>query len=74
MFTVVKNKLADVPTSHENHASHDELNVTLPRFDKVIKTLNESRRRQAHSQVKMPPRRIRSFFETTDFKIGSRHR
>ena len=44
MFTVVKNKLADVPTSQEHHGSHDELKVMLPRFDKYIKDVNQKRR------------------------------
>ena len=36
MYTVVKSKLADVPTSQEHHASQEKLNITLPRFDKFI--------------------------------------
>ena len=39
MYTVVKNRVADKPTSHDTHATHGELSITLPRFDKVIKGL-----------------------------------
>ena len=46
MFTVVKNKLADVPTSQEHHASPAELAVSLPRFDKVILGISETKRRR----------------------------
>jgi len=34
MYTVVKNQLADVSTSHEFHASHQSLNTSVPRFDR----------------------------------------
>ena len=44
MFTVVKSKLADVPTSQDHHASHHELAVTMPRFDKVIQGIGETKR------------------------------
>lgn len=36
MFTVVKNVLAEVPTSQDHHNTHDRLSVTLPRFDKIV--------------------------------------
>lgn len=29
---------------------------------------------KAHSQVRLPNRRIKSYFEAIDFKIGSKHR
>ena len=45
MYTVVKNRMADKPTSHDKHETHQELSVTLPRFDKVITGLNEQRRK-----------------------------
>ncbi len=65
MFTVVKNKLADVPTSHENHASLERMNITLPRFDKIITGLNEKRRHHALSQTKVAPnanKRLKGYF------------
>ena len=46
MFTVVKNRLADIPTSQEHHASYPELSVTLPRFDKVLKGITETKRKR----------------------------
>lgn len=79
MYTVVKNRLAEVPTSHENHATHSELRITLPRFDKVISGLNEERRRQqtmSMSMNKVQPinKRSKGYFAEGDFKIGSKHR
>lgn len=49
MYTVVKCKLADVPTSQDHHASQENMNITLPRFDKMITKLNEDKRRMAYS-------------------------
>jgi len=79
MFTVVKNKIADKPTSqdhHDQHASHQELAIMLPRFDKVIRGVEDNRRKQNNSQNKVPSynRRTRGYFNEPDFKIGSRHR
>ena len=72
MYTVVKNKLADVPTSQEHHASNPELQVTLPRFDKVLQGITEGKRKRnnGYSQSRIPNRRIKSYFETPDFKVG----
>lgn len=36
MFTVVKTKLFDVPTSQETHATHIDLKTEVPRFDKLV--------------------------------------
>jgi len=75
MYTVVKSRMAEKPTSHDNHASHAELNVTLPRFDKIITGLNEKRRNQAMSVSNVPEAvnlRYRSFFPEGDIKIGSK--
>mmetsp|Transcript_40377 Transcript_40377/g.52939 ORF Transcript_40377/g.52939 Transcript_40377/m.52939 type:complete len:195 (+) Transcript_40377:258-842(+) len=36
MFTVVKNLLADVPTSQDFHANHIDLEAKPPRFDKIL--------------------------------------
>lgn len=44
MYTVVKNQLAEVPTSHESHATLEKLNVSAPRFDKMIQSLSEKKR------------------------------
>lgn len=77
MYTVVKNKLADVPTSHENHASLERMNMTLPRFDKMLTTMNTETRKQhtiSQTRVQQPNKRLKSYFESSDFKIGSRHR
>ena len=80
MYTVVKNQLAEVPTSQEHHASHNELNITLPRFDKVMHTIHADRvRKNNYSETKMAPnanRRTKSYFAPTltDFKVGSKHR
>mgnify|MGYP007095114376 CR=1 FL=1 len=81
MFTNVKNQLAEMPTSQENHASHNELKYTLPRFDKVLHGIHADRVRRNNystSEVKNgnATRRAKSYFSTTvsDFKIGSKHR
>ena len=81
MFTVVKNKLADKPTSqdtHDQHASQQELYCVLPRFDKVMKAVEFDKRRKimANSQTKVPSHNKgrRGYFKEPDFKIGSRHR
>ena len=81
MYTNVKSQLADVPTSQEHHASHTELNITLPRFDKVLHSIHADRvrRNQNYSETKMMPtshRRVKSYFapKVQDFKIGSKHR
>ena len=48
--------------------------MTLPRFDKVIQGIGETRRRGAASQIRNPNhRRLKSYFDTDDFKIGSKH-
>ena len=49
MFTVVKNKMADKPTSQDHHASHAELSVALPRFDKVIMGMKDVQRKKMSS-------------------------
>lgn len=80
MFTIVKNRLADKPTSqdhHDHHAGYLTLDVSKPRFDKVIRETNVNQRRmKAASQTRMPAftHRSKSFFNEPDFKIGSRHR
>ena len=78
MFTHVKAQLADVGSTQEFHNSHVELNITLPRFDKVLHSIHADRvRRNNYSEVKMAPnanRRVKSYFESSDFKIGSKHR
>ena len=79
MFTVVKSLLAEVPTSQEHHATHDKIKVMLPRFDKYIQSINEKRRDQgyknSHSAAKIRQnRREKSYGQTLDFKIGSKHR
>lgn len=81
MFTVIKNQLADVPTSQELHAKHVELTATPHRFDKDITHLSNKKRQQASSMHRqnlmnseMPlQRRTKSYFEGVDFKVGSRH-
>ena len=81
MFTCVKNQLADVGTSQDFHNSHVELNISLPRFDKVLHGIHADRvRRNNYSEVKMAStmnkRRVNSYLDafSTDFKIGSKHR
>ena len=81
MYTCVKNQLAEVPTSQEHHASHTELKVCHPRFDKVLHSIHADRvrRNNNHSETKMVPnasRRVKSYFAPTltDFKVGSKHR
>lgn len=80
MYTVVKNKLHDKPTSqdnHDHHASYQELPVYLPRFDKVINNINtETRKKKATSLARLPEcdNRKKGYFKEPDFKIGSRHR
>ncbi len=76
MFTVVKNQLADVPTTHEIHVNHPELQVTVPRFDSLLKNLSIKRLDKSRSMYKQRenPRRQKSYFEAIDFKIGSKHR
>ena len=44
MYTLVKNLLADVPTSQDNHSNHIELEATPPRFDKILLAQSEQRR------------------------------
>ena len=84
MFTVIKNQLFDVPTSQGIHAKHDELNCTLPRFDKMIKTIENDRVNKKHfigkrsnsttrAMQDVGGRRCKSYFETMDLKVGSRH-
>ena len=53
MFTVIKNQLADVPTSQDFHSNHVELNATPPRFDRMIVDLNNKRRQKANSQIRL---------------------
>ena len=36
MYTLVKNMLADVPTSQDHHSTHIELEAKPPRFDKIL--------------------------------------
>lgn len=81
MFTVVKNQLADVPTSQEMHAKHVDLTATPPRFDKMITDLSNKKRTHAsqmHREKLMQSglplnRRTKSYFEEVEFKVGSRH-
>ena len=77
MFTVIKNQLADVPTSQDYHSNHVELKTDLPRFDKMITDLNNKRRQKANSQIRLDAvqneRRRKAYFEGFDFKIGSFH-
>ena len=77
MFTVIKNQLADVPTSQDFHSNHVELNATPPRFDRMIVDLNNKRRQKANSQIRLDgvanERRRKAYFEGFDFKIGSFH-
>lgn len=53
-----------------------ELTVNSARFDKVLNSLTEKKRKVAQSTNKLESRnrRTKSYFETLDFKIGSRHR
>lgn len=80
MYTVVKAKMTDIPTSQDIHATHMELRAERPRFDKMLKDIDKMKRANARSQIRVNPqnqRRNRNYFETTgmsDFKIGSRHR
>ena len=75
MYTVVKNKLADVPTSYEHFTAQPELKTSFTRFDKVIEDVRENRRKLANSQSKFK----QSFHSSAqkgpyDIKIGSRNR
>jgi len=79
MYTVVKNRLADVPTSHDNHGSHSELKIELPRFDKIINGINAERRHQqtlsmSMNKVRPSAKRSKNYLMDGDFKIGSKHR
>ena len=81
MFTVIKNQLAEVPTSQDQHSKHVELEARPPRFDKMITDLSTKKRQHAsqmHREKLMKSdmplnRRTQSYFEGVDFKIGSRH-
>ena len=81
MFTVVKNQLAEVPTSQEMHSKHVELTATPPRFDKMITDLSNKKRTHASQMAReklmasdLPlNRRTKSYFEGIEFKVGSRH-
>ena len=78
MYTVVKNMIADVPTSQDHHSEHIELQATPPRFDKIL--LAQAERRRVNSKgdpalsADIRRRRTKSYFAAVDYKIGSRHR
>jgi len=78
MYTLVKNLLADVPTSQDHHATHIELEATPVRFDKIIVTHSERRRINSMGCPVLASdirgRAKKSYFAAVDYKLGSRHR
>lgn len=78
MYTLVKNLLADIPTSQDHYATHSELEATPPRFDKILLAQSENRRLNSMGCPKLASeirgRRKKSYFAGVDYKLGSRHR
>lgn len=78
MYTLVKNMLADIPTSQDHHAKHIELEATPPRFDKILSEQAEKRRLNALGCPKLAAEirqgRMKSYFSGVDYKLGSHHR
>ena len=74
MYTVVKNQVAEVPTSHGSFIKDKPL-AKAPRFDQMLTKLKEDQRKQNQSQTrfidsKARDARIKSYFELVDNKIG----
>ena len=78
MYTLVKNLLADVPTSQDIHSNHIELEATPPRFDKILLAQSEQRRLKSMGDPilasEIRGRRKKSYYAAVDYKLGSRHR
>ena len=77
MYTVVRNSIAEVPTSHDSFVKGKPI-AKAPRFDMMITRLKEDQRQMNASQTrfvdtKARDNRIKSYFETVDNKIGGRH-
>lgn len=75
MFTVVRNSVADIPTSHDSFIKGKPV-AKAPRFDMMITRLKEDQRKMNASQTRFDTKardaRIKSYFETVDNKIGRR--
>jgi len=74
MYTVVKNQVAEVPTSHGSFVKDKPL-AKAPRFDQMLTKLKEDQRKTNQSQTrfidsKARDARIKSYFELVDNKIG----
>ena len=80
MFTVVKNQLSELPTSHDIFSTQKQIpSASAPRFDKIITNLREDIRKRNLSSSQavgkaIQDRRMKSYFETVDNKIGAAHR
>ena len=75
MFTVVRNSVADIPTSHDSFIKGKPV-AKAPRFDMMITRLKEDQRKMNASQTRFDTKArdaiIKSYFETVDNKIGRR--
>jgi len=73
MYTVVRNQIADVPTSHGSFIKEPKL-ADAPRFDLMMTKLKEDQRKKNASQCRIDSKkrdqRIKSYFELLDNKIG----
>lgn len=79
MFTVVKSNVREITTTHDSFNTMKQLpSADAPRFDKIITNLSEDIRKRKLSQNRTlensENRRMKSYFEVVDNKIGSRHR
>jgi len=77
MYTVVKNQVAEVPTSHGSFLNEKQL-AKAPRFDQILTSLKETQRKQNASQSRIDTKardaRVKSYFVQVDNKIGQKHR
>lgn len=79
MFTHVKAQMAEKPTSHDIFSTQKQLPTnSMPRFDKLAQqNAKDIRNRNASSNKaldRINERRVKSYFETVDNKIGAAHR